>query len=106
MSEIEYTCAKCHGNIQITYDYPTIKRNVKISDIAESCEYSIWRYKELLPVGDSSRKPVAQIGWTPMYRAKELGSKLGLRNLYVKDDGRNPSASLKDRAGAVVVESP
>jgi threonine synthase len=103
IDEIDYTCDKCNGNLQITYDYPFIKGELRKSDFALNSDYSLWRYKDLLPVEDLSRKPVVQVGWTPWYKTEKLGKRLGLKNLYVKDDGRNPSASLKDRAGAVVV---
>jgi threonine synthase len=103
LDDIEYVCKACKGNLQVTYDYQFIKENFKKSDLAENQDYSIWRYKNLLPVEDLSRKPVVQIGWTPLYKAERLGNKLGINNLYVKDDGRNPSASYKDRAGAIVV---
>ena len=103
LDDIEYTCEKCKGNLQIIYDYQFIKKNLKKSDFAENADYSIWRYKDLLPVEDLSRKPVVHIGWTPLYKADKLGAYLGLKNLYIKDDGRNPSASLKDRPGAIAV---
>ena len=103
LDDVEYVCKVCNGNLQVTYDYQFIKKNLKKSDFAENQDYSIWRYKNLLPVEDLSRKPVVQIGWTPLYRAERLGNKLDLKNLYIKDDGRNPSASHKDRAGAIAV---
>jgi len=72
---------------------------------------SIWRYLPLLPVdpatldklgdGHLPTHPLFRVGWTPLYRARNLERKLGLAALYVKDDGRNPSASFKDRASAV-----
>ncbi len=101
--DIEYTCKNCRGYLQVTYDYQYIKENLKKSDLAKNPDFSIWRYKNLLPVKDLSRKPVVQIGWTPLYKAKRLGKKLGIKNLYIKDEGRNPSASLKDRPGAITV---
>jgi len=103
LDDIEYVCKKCSGNLQITYDYQFIKKNLKKSNFAESSDYSIWRYKDLLPVEDLSLKPVVHIGWTPLYKADKLGDHLGLKNLYIKDDGRNPSGSLKDRPGAIAV---
>ncbi|MFC1556537.1 threonine synthase [candidate division KSB1 bacterium] len=103
LDDIEYVCRNCAGNLQILYNYQIIKESLKKSDLAENPDYSIWRYKNLLPVKDLSRKPDVQIGWTPLYKAERLGKKLGIKNLYIKDDGRNPSASLKDRPGAVAV---
>jgi len=101
--EIEYICHNCKGYLQVIYDYQYIKENFKKKDLEENPDLSIWRYKNLLPVKDLSRKPVVQIGWTPLYKAERLGKKLGIKNLYIKDEGRNPSASLKDRPGAVAV---
>lgn len=103
MDEVEYICKKCKGTLQVTYDYQFIKKNFKKSYLADNPDFSIWRYINLLPVEDLSKKPVVQIGWTPLYKAERLGNKLGLKNLYIKDDGRNPSASYKDRAGAIAI---
>jgi threonine synthase len=101
--DIEYTCNNCEGYLQVVYDYQSIKENFRKSDLAENPDYSMWRYKALLPFEDLSRKPIVHIGWTPLYKAKKLSSKLGINNLYIKDEGRNPSASLKDRPGAIAV---
>lgn len=103
LHEIEYVCQNCRGNLQVTYDYRFIKENLSKSDLAENRDSSIWRYTDLLPVKDSSRKPPVRIGWTPLYKAERLGHKLGIRNLFIKDEGQNPSGSLKDRPGAVAV---
>lgn len=103
LQEILYTCRHCSGNLQVVYDYQNIKKRLSPRDFTESTDNSIWRYIELLPVKENSKRPPVHIGWTPLYKAEPLGKKLGLKNLYIKDDGRNPSASSKDRAGAVVV---
>ncbi len=103
LPDIEYVCTTCGGNLQIVYDYQFIRNNFTKSDLQQNPDYSIWRYKHLLPVNDLSRRPVVQIGWTPLYKAERLGKQLSLNNLYIKDEGRNPSASLKDRPGAIVV---
>ncbi len=103
LKEIQYTCRYCNGNLQVAYDYQNIKKHLSPRDFAESTDTSIWRYIKLLPVKEHSKRPSVHIGWTPLYKADPLGKKLGLKNLYIKDDGRNPSASSKDRAGAVAV---
>jgi len=66
-------------------------------------DYSVWRYKPLLPVKPDAEVPPLQIGWTPLYATPRLGAELGLRHLWVKDDGRNPTASFKDRASVIAV---
>ena len=85
-------------------DYKKIAATTSPKKISDSRDYSIWRYSDLLPL-DNPRKsaPLLQVGWTPLYHATKAGKQLGLSNLYIKDDGRNPTASFKDRASAVVV---
>lgn len=98
-----YVCPACGANQQVLYDYPALRRRLTRRRLERDRDFSIWRYRDLLPAGDKRHRPTLQVGWTPLYKAERLGSLLGLSNLYLKDDGRNPSASFKDRAGAVVV---
>jgi threonine synthase len=62
-----------------------------------------WRYRELLPVADNATLPPLHVGWTPVYDAPRLAAHLGVARLALKDDGRNPTASFKDRASSVGV---
>ncbi|MGQ0602186.1 MAG: threonine synthase [Anaerolineales bacterium] len=103
--EVQYTCLKDGGNLDIVLDYPVINRTTSPKSITESRDHSLWRYFPLLPVRDPglTGTPLRAAGWTPLYRAERLAADLGLKTLYVKDDGRNPTASFKDRASAVVV---
>ncbi len=103
--EVTYVCPR-HGSegiLDVIYDYPAIGRQLNREVLAERREPSIWRYLELLPVERPDRIPPLQVGWTPLYRARRLEERLGLQSLWVKDDGRNPTASFKDRASAVGV---
>jgi len=63
----------------------------------------MWRYRDLLPLRDAASIPTLHVGWTPLIAAPRLAEKLGLGALWIKDEGRNPTASLKDRASAMVV---
>ncbi len=63
----------------------------------------MWRYRPFLPVEDSSPPPPLRVGWSPLYKADSLARALGLKALYLKDDGQNPTSSLKDRASALAV---
>jgi threonine synthase len=63
----------------------------------------MWRYRELLPVPPHARTPPPPVGWTPITEAPRLAEWAGVRTLLVKDEGRNPTASFKDRASAVGV---
>lgn len=96
-----YQCPKCNDNLQITYDYQQIKKTWSKKDLANNNDYSVWRYSPLFPVNSRISSPL--IGWTPLYKVDRLGKNLGLNNLYLKDDGRNPSASFKDRASSMVL---
>jgi threonine synthase len=103
--EVLYVCPK-HGDegiLDVVYDYDLIGRRLTKEGLANNHDYSIWRYAPLLPVAEESPRPPLQVGWTPMYHARRLGEKLGLGHLYLKDDGRNPTASFKDRASAIGV---
>jgi threonine synthase len=91
------------GIVDVTYDYDVIKGNISRESLRRNEDYSIWRYKPLLPVEPDAEVPPLQVGWTPLYYAPRLASRLGLRHVWVKDDGRNPTASFKDRASAIAV---
>lgn len=102
---VSYVCPD-HGDdgiLDVVYDYDAIRRQTSPKQISSARDGSIWRYWDLLPLKEQDAVPPLQVGWTPLYRAKFLGAKLGLETLYLKDDGRNPTASFKDRASAVVV---
>ncbi|MDX1600757.1 MAG: threonine synthase, partial [Anaerolineales bacterium] len=103
--EATYTCPNDGGNLNVELDYAAIRKRVSTADIGASQERSIWRYQSLLPVEPPGHEgtPLHAVGWTPFFSAPGLRNDLGLPKLWVKDDGRNPTASFKDRASAVVV---
>lgn len=93
-------CDECFGPLGVEYDFEDIAEKVDKEKI-EHGPKSIWRYRELLPVGDKivDLKP----GFTPLHKADNLGEKLGLKELYIKNDSVNPTFSFKDRVVAVSV---
>lgn len=97
------TCRKCGGILDIKYDYSYIKSQITREKLAERRENSMWRYMEFLPVTGESKVNKLRVGWSPFYEKPDLAERLGIRKLYVKDDGVNPTASLKDRASAMAV---
>jgi threonine synthase len=105
--EVDYVCPRHgnSGNLDIVLDYERLRRVLTPASIAASGEGSLWRYLPLLPVADPGflGTPLRAAGWTPLYHAQRLGAALGLSQLFIKDDGRNPTGSFKDRASAVVV---
>lgn len=103
--EIEYVCPE-HGNegiVDVGYDYERIGRQISPQILRENGDMTIWRYRPLLPIAPGAPVPPLSVGWTPLYPAPRLGEPLGLRHLWVKDDGRQPTASFKDRASAIAV---
>lgn len=98
-----YTCPACGGNLDVDYDYAAIGRAFTKAALAGNRDATIRRWLPLLPLDDVASLPPLDIGGTPLYRPARLGAKLGMQNLYIKDDGRNPTASFKDRASAVAV---
>lgn len=103
--QVTYTCPHDGGNLDVVLDYARIRQENRMREILMSSESSLWRYLPLLPVNDPNGHGTAMrsAGFTPLYTPAALKQKLGLAHLWVKDDGRNPTASFKDRASAVVV---
>ena len=99
----DLTTCTCGGILDIQYDYAAIRRDFSPKDLAACSDWSMWRYRPFLPVEERSSPPPLRVGWSPLYRADRLAGELGLNTLYIKDDGLNPTASLKDRASALAV---
>jgi len=103
--EVEYTCPRCglEGILDVEYDAALVGRTFSRASLEADRDHSIWRYRALLPLPDDVVPPRLQAGFTPVVEAQALAKELGLGALFVKDDGRNPTASFKDRASAVGV---
>jgi threonine synthase len=103
--EVDYVCPE-HGDegiLDVQYDYDFIGRQISKGSLARSNDLTIWRYKSLLPIHPDAQVPPLSVGWTPLYFAPRLAADLALQNVWVKDEGRQPTASLKDRASAIAV---
>jgi len=96
-------CGPLLGTLDILYDNESVARQLNRSSLAVNRRYDMWRYLPLLPIESPDSIPSLAVGWSPVYRAERLEAELGLGAVWVKDDGRNPTASLKDRASAVAV---
>ncbi len=103
--QVVYTCPKDGGNLDVILDYVSIQQRYQPEDILHRSDASLWRYLPLLPVDDPGGEgtPLRTAGYTPLYSPPMLLKKLGLEHLWIKDEGRNPTASFKDRASSVVV---
>lgn len=102
--EITYTCPVDGGVLDVQLDYDAIGRVVGPAELAANPDRSLWRYQALLPVDPPPNRlgPLATVGGTPLFAAPRAAERLGLRHLWIKDDGRLPTGSLKDRASAIV----
>ena len=97
------TTCTCGGMLDIQYDYGYIRTLVSRETLSGCRDYSMWRYRPFLPVEPDSPPTPLRVGWSPLYPAPRLAQVLGLKALYIKDDGQNPTSSLKDRASAMAV---
>ena len=105
-AEIQYTCPSCGplGVLAVHFDYEQIAPRISRAQLAADHTSTLWRYRALLPISYSQRDtPALAIGGTPFYPVNRLRDKLGMSDLWLKDDTRNPSASLKDRASIIAV---
>jgi len=100
--EVIFVCEYCFGSVEVDYDYQAIRRVLTPVALAARPK-SLWRYRELLPI---EGEPTVGLwsGFTPFFRAERLAERLGVRELYVKDDSvSHPSLSFKDRVVAVAL---
>ena len=102
-AEARSICEECFGPLHPTYDLEALRAKVSRQDV-EDGPPSLWRYQALLPATRDPRVDLGD-GFTPLRKAERLGAELGLPNLYVKDDTRNPTHSFKDRVVSVALTS-
>jgi len=102
---VDYVCPDHgdHGVLDVEYDYEAVSRLVSKAGLAASTDFSQWRYRALLPVLPQTAPPPLNVGWTPLVNAPRLAAELGVAQLRLKDDSRQPTGSLKDRASALAV---
>ncbi len=97
-----HVCELCFGPLEVVYDYEKIKKSIS-RDIIASRKKGMWRYRELLPIDG---EPVVghDTGFTPLVRSHNLARKLGVKELYIKNDTVNhPTFSFKDRVVSVAI---
>jgi threonine synthase len=99
-----YLCDDCEdGILDVDYDYQKIKSEWSKADLKANPDQRIWRFEPLLPIKPETEKPKLAVGNTPVYNSPVLAEEFGIKELIIKDDGLNPTASLKDRASAMAV---
>jgi len=95
-------CTECFGPVEVQHDLDALRGRVTRERIA-AWPATLWRYRDLLPVPEDADLVDLRAGFTPLRRARNLGRRLGIRELYIKDDTRNPTGSFKDRVVAVAL---
>jgi len=99
-----YTCSKCGKNLDFIYDYDLIKRAWSKHDLEQNPAQSIWRYLPLLPVTRAPKNTSLKVGGTPLVNLPEIAADHSVASFQIKDDTRNPSGSLKDRATELSIQ--
>jgi len=102
--EVTYTCPDDNGILDVLLDYQDLK-NKSTDELILKDENSLWRYFPLIPVENliGEGTTLRSAGWTPTYSPPQLKRNLGVKQLWVKDESSNPTASFKDRASAILV---
>src|SRR6202048_2908215 len=97
-----HVCEMCFGPLDVVYDQAALKKVVSRQRIEQGPK-SMWRYRDLLPIEESTPVVTLGEGMTPLVKADRLGAELGLKNLYLKNDSMNPTNSFKDRVVSVAI---
>lgn len=100
MDRPAYACSKCGNLLEVRLDFGALGDRLRKSDW-KGRPISVWRYKELIPVGAGARVFSLNEGGSPLLKCSRLGERLGMKNLRVKFDGTNPTGSFKDRGMTV-----
>ncbi|MEX0612704.1 MAG: threonine synthase, partial [Pirellulales bacterium] len=96
------SCGPAHGILDIGYDLERVQAAWKKNPL-EGRPRNQWRYAELLPLEAAAVRRDWPVGFTPIVGAPRLARHLGIRQIVLKDEGRNPTGSFKDRSSAVGV---
>jgi threonine synthase len=99
-----YVCEYCFGPLEVEYDRDRLAATVTRQRIAEG-PLNLWRYRDLLPCAPEDPTLGLSAGLTPLVRAPRLAKRLGLRNVWVKNETANPTHSFKDRVVSVALEA-
>src|SRR5687768_4449301 len=108
--DARYVCERCFGPLEVAYRHEPVKDAGEVRRRIQAGPQNIWRYAEFLPLeappGPSARatsRAGLPAGCTPLVKADRLAERLGLREVWVKNDAANPTHSFKDRVVSVAV---
>ena len=102
--QFRYTCPACGNNLDAVYDYRLISRHWSKGELAQNPDRSLWRYLPLLPVAGMPENHSINVGATALVAFPAIAADFNLGGFFIKDDTRNPSGSLKDRASEIAVQ--
>ena len=102
IDEIVYFCKKCGDILEIKFNFIDFAKTLRERDWKKT-PLSVWRYRDFMPIHEATKKVTLNEGGTGLHRSERLGIELGLKNLYVKNEGENPTGSFKDRGMTVGV---
>ena len=101
--DARYVCERCFGPLEVAYtgwsdpvDPAALRRRIQAGP------HSLWRYSDFLPV-QAPPRGLLPAGWTPLLRAERLGERLGLNEVWIKNDAANPTHSFKDRVVSIAL---
>jgi threonine synthase len=101
--DARYVCERCFGPLEVTYSRPDDLDADALRRRIQAGPHSLWRYRDFLPLEGAPPRGHLPAGWTPLLRADRLAERLGLREVWIKNDAANPTHSFKDRVVAVAL---
>ena len=101
--EAKYVCERCFGPLEVAYAAPAETDAGELRRRIQAGPHSLWRYRDFLPLAEGAPKGLLPAGWTPLLRADRLAERLGLGEVWIKNDAANPTHSFKDRVVAVAL---
>jgi threonine synthase len=101
--DASYVCERCFGPLEVTYGSREGADAAELRRQIQAGPHSIWRYRDFLPLEGPPPREALPAGWTPLLRADRLAARLGLREVWIKNDAANPTHSFKDRVVAVAL---
>jgi threonine synthase len=101
--DAHYVCERCFGPLEVTYAPRPQVEAAELRRHIQAGPHSLWRYRDFLPLAGPPPRGNLPAGWTPLLRADRLAERLGLRELWIKNDAANPTHSFKDRVVAVAL---
>jgi threonine synthase len=102
IDEIVYFCRKCGDILEVKFEADELAENLKTSDW-KTKPLGVWRYRPFMPIHETTKLVTLSEGGTGLHLSERLGNELGIKNLYVKNEGENPTGSFKDRGMTVGV---